>query len=76
MTYVLFLFNTNLIKFEYICSNLTYKAMINPVYSAADDRYSNGMKYRRCGRSVDKWREMGASPREVVLMEFLRNFLE
>ena len=25
--------------------------MINPVYSAADDRYSNGMKYRRCGRS-------------------------
>ena len=25
---------------------------------------------------IDKWREMGASPREVVLMEFLRNFLE
>ena len=25
---------------------------------------------------IDKWRESGASSREVVLMEFLRNFLE
>jgi L-glyceraldehyde 3-phosphate reductase len=25
--------------------------MINPVYSAAADRYENGMKYRRCGKS-------------------------
>lgn len=25
--------------------------MINPVYSANPDRYENGMKYRRCGRS-------------------------
>lgn len=25
--------------------------MINPVYSPAADRYENGMKYRRCGRS-------------------------
>ena len=25
--------------------------MINPVYSAAEDRYENGMKYRRCGNS-------------------------
>lgn len=25
--------------------------MINPVYAAAADRYSNGMKYRRCGKS-------------------------
>ena len=25
--------------------------MINPVYSAAQDRYENGMKYRRCGNS-------------------------
>lgn len=25
--------------------------MINPVYSAADDRYEAGMKYRRCGKS-------------------------
>lgn len=25
--------------------------MITPVYSAAADRYDNGMKYRRCGRS-------------------------
>ena len=25
--------------------------MINPVYSADPDRYENGMKYRRCGRS-------------------------
>lgn len=25
--------------------------MINPVYSADPDRYDNGMKYRRCGRS-------------------------
>ena len=25
--------------------------MINPVYSAAEDRYENGMKYRRCGKS-------------------------
>lgn len=26
-------------------------SMINPVYSAAPDRYENGMKYRRCGKS-------------------------
>lgn len=25
--------------------------MINPIYSPAPDRYANGMKYRRCGRS-------------------------
>lgn len=25
--------------------------MIKPVYSAAEDRYSSGMRYRRCGRS-------------------------
>ena len=25
--------------------------MINPIYSPAPDRYDNGMKYRRCGRS-------------------------
>ena len=25
--------------------------MINQVYSAAEDRYENGMKYRRCGKS-------------------------
>lgn len=25
--------------------------MINPPYSPAEDRYENGMKYRRCGRS-------------------------
>ena len=25
--------------------------MINPVYSAAEDRYNCGMKYRRCGKS-------------------------
>ena len=25
--------------------------MINPVYSASPERYTNGMKYRRCGRS-------------------------
>ena len=25
--------------------------MINPVYSPDNERYSNGMKYRRCGKS-------------------------
>lgn len=25
--------------------------MINPIFSAADDRYESGMKYRRCGKS-------------------------
>ena len=25
--------------------------MINPVYTAAEDRYESGMKYRRCGKS-------------------------
>ena len=25
--------------------------MINPIYSPASDRYENGMKYRRCGKS-------------------------
>lgn len=27
------------------------KEMINPIYSPSPDRYDNGMKYRRCGRS-------------------------
>lgn len=25
--------------------------MIRPIYSPATDRYENGMKYRRCGKS-------------------------
>ena len=25
--------------------------MITPIYSPAPDRYENGMKYRRCGKS-------------------------
>ena len=25
--------------------------MINPVYSPAPDRYENGIRYRRCGKS-------------------------
>lgn len=57
--------------------------MINPVYSAADDRYSNGMKYRRCGRSgimlpeisLGLWQNFGdTSPlsrsREILLHAF------
>lgn len=26
--------------------------MIAPVYSADNDRYKNGMKYRRCGKAA------------------------
>ncbi|MBR5273809.1 MAG: aldo/keto reductase [Bacteroidales bacterium] len=57
--------------------------MINPVYSAADDRYANGMKYRRCGRSgimlpeisLGLWQNFGdTSPlsrsREILLHAF------
>lgn len=57
--------------------------MINPVYSAADDRYNNGMKYRRCGRSgimlpeisLGLWQNFGdTSPlsrcREILLHAF------
>ena len=28
-----------------------FQKMINPIYSPAADRYENGMKYRRCGKS-------------------------
>lgn len=57
--------------------------MINPVYSAADDRYENGMKYRRCGKSgilipeisLGLWHNFGdqaplSRSREMVLHAF------
>lgn len=57
--------------------------MINPVYSALDDRYENGMKYRRCGKSgirlpeisLGLWQNFGdtaplARSREMLLHAF------
>ena len=57
--------------------------MINPVYSAADDRYERGMKYRRCGKSgirlpeisLGLWQNFGdtaplARSREMLLHAF------
>lgn len=57
--------------------------MINPVYSANEDRYTNGMKYRRCGKSgiilpeisLGLWQNFGdtapfARSREMVLHSF------
>jgi L-glyceraldehyde 3-phosphate reductase len=57
--------------------------MINPVYTAAQDRYESGMKYRRCGRSgiilpeisLGLWQNFGdTSPlsrsREMLLHAF------
>ena len=57
--------------------------MINPVYTAADDRYNCGMKYRRCGRSgillpeisLGLWQNFGdtapfARSREMILHAF------
>ena len=57
--------------------------MINPMYSAADDRYENGMKYRRCGKSgilipeisLGLWHNFGdqaplSRSREMVLHAF------
>lgn len=57
--------------------------MINTVYSAADDRYENGMKYRRCGKSgirlpeisLGLWQNFGdtaplARSREMLLHAF------
>lgn len=57
--------------------------MINPVYSAADDRYENVMKYRRCGKSgilipeisLGLWHNFGdqaplSRSREMVLHAF------
>lgn len=57
--------------------------MINPVYSAAEDRYENGMKYRRCGKSgilipeisLGLWHNFGdqaplSRSREMVLHAF------
>ena len=37
----------------YVCLQKHYnpKKMIPPIYSPNPDRYTNGMKYRRCGRS-------------------------
>ena len=57
--------------------------MINPVYSASDDRYENGMKYRRCGKSgirlpeisLGLWQNFGdtaplSRSREILLHAF------
>jgi L-glyceraldehyde 3-phosphate reductase len=57
--------------------------MINPVYTAADDRYNCGMKYRRCGQSgillpeisLGLWQNFGdtaplARSREMILHAF------
>lgn len=57
--------------------------MINPVYSAAEDRYENEMKYRRCGKSgilipeisLGLWHNFGdqaplSRSREMVLHAF------
>ena len=57
--------------------------MINPVYSAAEDRYENGMKYRRCGKSgirlpeisLGLWHNFGdtaplARSRDMILHAF------
>ncbi len=57
--------------------------MINPVYTAADDRYSCGMKYRRCGQSgiqlpeisLGLWQNFGdtaplSRSREMILHAF------
>ena len=57
--------------------------MINTVYSASDDRYENGMKYRRCGKSgirlpeisLGLWQNFGdtaplARSREMLLHAF------
>lgn len=78
-----FIYKAKLSKKEYICSNLTFKAMISPVYKASEDRYDNGMKYRRCGRSgimlpelsLGLWQNFGDTApltrsREMVLHAF------
>ena len=57
--------------------------MINPVYSAAEDRYENGMKYRRCVKSgilipeisLGLWHNFGdqaplSRSREMILHAF------
>lgn len=57
--------------------------MINPVYSAAEDRYKNGMNYRRCGKSgimfpeisLGLWQNFGdtaplSRSREILLHAF------
>ena len=57
--------------------------MINPVYTAADNRYSCGMKYRRCGQSgillpeisLGLWQNFGdtapfSRSREMILHAF------
>ena len=59
--------------------------MINPVYTAATDRYDSGMKYRRCGKSgimlpeisLGLWQNFGdtvplARSREMLLHAFDR----
>lgn len=70
-------------KKEYICGNITGKAMINPVYTASESRYDCGMKYRRCGRSgimlpeisLGLWQNFGdtaplSRSREMLLFAF------
>lgn len=57
--------------------------MINPVYSASPERYTNGMKYRRCGKSgillpeisLGLWQNFGdtaplSRSREILLHAF------
>lgn len=57
--------------------------MINPVYSASPERYTNGMKYRRCGKSgillpeisLGLWQNLGdtaplSRSRDILLHAF------
>ena len=45
--------------------------MINPVYSPDNERYSNGMKYRRCGKSGIMLPEISLPPEEAPLYQWV-----
>ena len=66
-----------------MATNPKHRNMINPVYKAAEERYSGGMKYRRCGKSginlpeisLGLWQNFGDQAplersREILLTAF------
>lgn len=45
--------------------------MITPIYSPAPDRYENGMKYRRCGKSGILLPQKSLTPNYVLTLSNL-----
>ena len=68
----------------YVCKNINPKKMIPPIYSPNPDRYTIGMKYRRCGKSgillpeisLGLWHNFGAVDPLKLSFEIARYALD